>query len=213
MFHGINPRKIFLARHGESMANAQKRISGQLDTPLSEKGKQQAQWLCDILQGEPLTAIFTSTLQRAIDTARLTAEHHHLQIQAFDNLKEMHFGKSQGRHHGHVDYSSAGADADSTQQNADDNEDDSQFKARIKLVIDHLLTDTAGSVLIVGHRKTNEIILGSLLKQDLTGLLGKPVNIKNKYVYEIELGKKPAIQTIRLGGEFHGKKFRGIKDD
>jgi broad specificity phosphatase PhoE len=74
-----------------------------------------------------------------------------------------------------------------------------------------VLQDLQGTAMIVAHRNTNEVILSKLLGLDNSA--NKSINIKNKYLYEIEFGDTPSINTIRLGGEFHGKKFRGLKDD
>ena len=85
------------------------------------------------------------------------------------------------------------------------------FIARVGRCLDAILADQVSDILVVGHRKTNEVILGKLLLLDSNGDIR--INVKNKYLYEITLGDKPAINTIRLGGEFHGKKFAGLKDD
>jgi hypothetical protein len=70
-----------------------------------------------------------------------------------------------------------------------------------------MLQHHRGIALIVAHRNTNEMILSKLLG------LTHAVNVKNKYLYEITLGDPPSVNTIRLGGEFHGKKFVGLKDE
>ncbi len=206
--------KIFLARHGESEANQKKLISGQLDTPLTEKGKQQAQCLNDVLQGEQLTAIYTSTLQRTIETAMPTAQSHGLEIQAHAELMEMNFGRLQGRKH---DQFNSDYPAVLLNQNIDGQESDAEearvFESRINRFLEETLKKSKGAILIVGHRKVNEHILARILRFEPNLLFSKSVNIKNKYLYQIELGDNPSVCTIRLGGEFHGKKFVGIKDD
>jgi broad specificity phosphatase PhoE len=209
------PKRLFLARHGESIANQQKLISGQLDAPLTEKGKSQALWLCDVLKNETLSAIYTSSLSRTVDTARPTAEYHGIDIQKVDDLKEIHFGVLQGRP---ID----GADKD-TQAMWEVNEVSNNafaisggepaqaFEDRIVECIECVLKDLQGTALIVGHRNTNEVILSKLL--GFGSSTNKMINVKNKYLYEIELGETASINTIRLGGEFHGKRFIGLKDE
>ncbi len=205
--------KLFLARHGESMANQQKRVSGQIDTPLSPKGKQQALWLCDVLKDEPIGAIFTSSLNRTIETARPAAHHHGLEIQVLDGFKEMNFGALQGRKHQQLSYDQAIARRQTIKTEAHGTEIPDAFNLRIKEALQAVLHGVSSTVLIVGHRKTNEVILARLLNADLTHVLGRPINIKNKYLYEIELGQSPRVNTIRLGGDCHGQRFSGIKDD
>jgi broad specificity phosphatase PhoE len=89
--------KIFLVRHGQSEWNGQNRVSGQLDPVLTPKGIQQAHALARVLRDEPLAAIYTSSLTRAVETARPTAELHRLPIQTRDALKEINLGVLEGR--------------------------------------------------------------------------------------------------------------------
>jgi broad specificity phosphatase PhoE len=205
--------KIFLARHGESLANHEKRVSGQLDSPLSAKGEQQAQWLCDVLKDEPLDAIFTSNLSRTIDTARSTALHHDLAIQVVEDFKEMSFGRMQGHKHQQLSYDQPSLDASQFRKIESAGESSEDFCLRIERALVLILGSSSKTALIVGHRKTNEVILAKLLNGNLASLHGKKINIKNKYVYEIALGETPKITTLRLGGAFHGKRWNGIKDD
>jgi 2,3-bisphosphoglycerate-dependent phosphoglycerate mutase len=65
---------VYIARHGESAWNAERRVQGQTDVPLSERGRAQAALLGQRLAAAPLDAIFTSDLARARDTAAVVAE-------------------------------------------------------------------------------------------------------------------------------------------
>lgn len=211
-------KRLFLARHGETVANQQKLISGQLDTPLTEKGRYQAECLCDVLKQESLEVIYTSSLSRTIATAEPTAKFHGLAIQSSDALKEFHFGERQGQQHGQQD-----ATQDSIRATTLDlpltsisGESYAAFDQRISIYLETILRTLSGTALIVGHRHTNTLILTKLI-----GLSYNPdniINIKNKYVYEInlnniQLGATSTIYTIRLGGEYHGKRFVGLKYD
>jgi broad specificity phosphatase PhoE len=205
------PKRIFLARHGESVANQQKLISGQMDAPLTEKGKNQAQWLCDVLQNERLSAIYASSLSRAMETATLTAERHGLAIRPMDGLKEIHFGALQGRPADELRQSRPHTTDFSTDDLATpESENPDAFESRVTECLETVLREITGSALIVAHRNTNQVILSKLLGLEVAN---KAINVKNKYLYEIELGETPIINTIRLGGEFHGKKFIGLKDE
>ena len=208
-------KRLFLARHGESVANQQKLISGQLDAPLTEKGRSQAQWLCDVLKNETLSAIYASSLSRAMDTAKPTAEYHGIDIQTVDSLKEIHFGVLQGMPADGSDKDAQALWQAKTARKENDNipgsEDSRAFKNRVTACLEFVLRDLQGTALIVAHRNTNEVILSNLL--GFGSSADKAINVKNKYLYEIELGDSPIITTIRLGGEFHGKKFMGLKDD
>ncbi|SJM94614.1 Fructose-2,6-bisphosphatase [Crenothrix polyspora] len=205
------PKRLFLARHGESVANQQKLISGQLDTPLTGKGKDQAQWLCDVLKNESLSAIYTSSLSRAVETAKPTANYHGIEIQQIDNLKEIHFGLLQGNPVDVLDTPPQALCQNSMKDTQGlaitGGETLTTFERRITDQLELMLQHHRGIALIVAHRNTNEMILSKLLG------LTHAVNVKNKYLYEITLGDPPSVNTIRLGGEFHGKKFVGLKDE
>ncbi len=61
--------KLFLIRHGQSAGNADGRFGGHGPTPLSELGLRQAELTADALAREGITAIFSSDLHRAVQTA------------------------------------------------------------------------------------------------------------------------------------------------
>lgn len=61
--------KLFLIRHGQSAGNAEGRFGGHSPTPLSDLGLRQADSAAKALQKEGITAIFSSDLLRAVQTA------------------------------------------------------------------------------------------------------------------------------------------------
>lgn len=65
--------EIALIRHGQSTANATGVWQGQLDFPLSDKGRAQARLAGQALAAAPPDAIYASPLSRAYETARLIA--------------------------------------------------------------------------------------------------------------------------------------------
>ncbi len=62
---------VYLVRHGESVANLNKKFSGITDVELSENGRKQARVAGQSLKGEKISHVYSSTLQRARDTARI----------------------------------------------------------------------------------------------------------------------------------------------
>lgn len=57
--------KIYLVRHGETQENKDGIIQGQLDTKLNEAGLRQAASVAEVFKDVPLTAAFSSDLERA----------------------------------------------------------------------------------------------------------------------------------------------------
>ena len=68
--------RILLIRHGETDWNRIHRFQGRSDVPLNQKGREQARALALALKHEPITAIYSSPLVRAIETARLIKMFH-----------------------------------------------------------------------------------------------------------------------------------------
>jgi broad specificity phosphatase PhoE len=87
---------ILLARHGETDWNAQRRVQGHSDTPLNDNGRAQALALADTLDGTELDAVYSSDLARALDTARVVAARHRLEVTVLPELRERHFGTWEG---------------------------------------------------------------------------------------------------------------------
>lgn len=64
-------KRLLLVRHGESEWNAVRRLQGQADIELSEKGRQQARALATTVASLKPDRVLTSNLKRARDTATL----------------------------------------------------------------------------------------------------------------------------------------------
>jgi probable phosphoglycerate mutase len=92
----VPPVRLLLIRHGETAWNAEGRIQGQLDTPLSSKGIWQAARLADRLDGERADTLLCSDLARARLTAEPLASALKLRPQVDPRLRERHFGCFQG---------------------------------------------------------------------------------------------------------------------
>jgi probable phosphoglycerate mutase len=90
---------MVIARHGESEWNRIHRYQGQLDAPLSDLGKQQADKLAERLRNEKFQAIYTSPLQRCADTTTTIAQFHPgITVQQDPALMEIHHGEWQGKY-------------------------------------------------------------------------------------------------------------------
>ncbi|MCS7238535.1 MAG: histidine phosphatase family protein [Thermoguttaceae bacterium] len=88
---------LYLVRHGESVYNAEGRVQGQSDIPLSPHGERQSEAVAQALASVPVTAVYSSPLLRARQTAERIAAVHGLPIFFDDRLKELHAGIFQGR--------------------------------------------------------------------------------------------------------------------
>ena len=84
--------RIFLIRHGATILSAEDRFAGATDVPLSDEGRQQAERLAVRLRGEELVALYASPLGRTIETARIVAEPHGIDVQPVEGLREISHG-------------------------------------------------------------------------------------------------------------------------
>ncbi|GAB4503191.1 MAG: hypothetical protein Fur0043_01830 [Anaerolineales bacterium] len=89
---------LYLIRHGENDFVKSRKVAGRLPgVHLNERGREQAQALAQIFANVPLVAVYSSPLERALETARPIAEVHHLNIIEKPNLLESDVGKWQGK--------------------------------------------------------------------------------------------------------------------
>jgi 2,3-bisphosphoglycerate-dependent phosphoglycerate mutase len=91
-----NATHLFLIRHGQSDGNAEGRFGGHGPTPLSKLGREQAERTAKALARERITAIYTSDLLRAVQTAEPLAELLGLPIHQREAFRERNVGVLQG---------------------------------------------------------------------------------------------------------------------
>ncbi len=94
--------RLLCIRHAESTHNAAGLWQGQADPALSERGRAQARRLAARLRGAGLTAIASSDLARARETAELLAEPLGLAPVLFPALRERDVGAWSGRSHAEI---------------------------------------------------------------------------------------------------------------
>jgi broad specificity phosphatase PhoE len=83
-------------RHGQTSVNREGRFQGRLDPPLTELGRDQARRAASGLAGGGATAVWTSPLQRAADTAREIAAVLHAPLEIDERLVEIDYGDWDG---------------------------------------------------------------------------------------------------------------------
>src|SRR4051812_39238986 len=88
--------RLCLVRHGETAWNAEGRVQGQLDVPLNATGLAQARAVAAVLKNESFTAIYSSDLIRAQQTAQPVADLLKKKVVLDEKLRERHYGAFQG---------------------------------------------------------------------------------------------------------------------
>ena len=88
---------IWLARHGETAANAEGRVQGRIDPPLNDRGREQARALGQAAADLGLRALYCSQLRRARETAAIVGKHVALVPVVDERFAESYRGSWEGR--------------------------------------------------------------------------------------------------------------------
>jgi probable phosphoglycerate mutase len=88
--------RVWIVRHGETQWNLLGRRQGQLDSPLTERGRGQAQAAAAQISEASSDGLFSSPLGRCIETARVIAESLDLEITVIEELAEVDHGRFAG---------------------------------------------------------------------------------------------------------------------
>lgn len=205
---------IYLARHGQSEWNNQQRVTGQLDPALSPKGMEQSRALAQCLEHDQLEAIYTSALRRTQDTARATAVAKRLAIQSLPALNEIHLGVLQGRFRDDRDPQAQAMwtewQRDMFNHRVPGGESFGDLRERVtRSLHDILQNHGAGeTLLIVGHRGTNRVLMGTLM--GWPAQRWPELRLRHKFLYRIRLGSAPEMATFMLTGSKKGTRHDGF---
>ncbi len=89
--------EIILIRHGQTEWNATRRIMGDRPIPLNEMGIRQAQRIKDLFASVEIDAVYTSPVQRAVETAQICCGERGLPITETAGLAEIDYGPWVGK--------------------------------------------------------------------------------------------------------------------
>jgi broad specificity phosphatase PhoE len=92
----LTPTGFWFLRHGETDWNAQNLSQGDIDIPLNAVGRAQATSAAALMQGHALKTIVSSTLSRALDTAKAVSLTTGVPVETDDGLREVKFGEQEG---------------------------------------------------------------------------------------------------------------------
>ena len=84
--------QVYLVRHGETVWNAERRIQGQSDSPLTEKGEQQAHQVGERVKKLGITHVIASDLGRTRRTAEIIADACGCVVTLDPRLRELNMG-------------------------------------------------------------------------------------------------------------------------
>lgn len=167
---------LFLLRHGATRLNLEKpyRLQGsEVDEPLAPLGIEQAAAAAQLLQAVPLSAVYSSPLKRAMDTAYIVSKPHALNVVAVPDLREGSVGRWENR-----TWDDIKATEPEAYQRFIDNpgehgyaggENFTQVLKRVRPVLHELLQKHQGqSIAVVGHQIVNRVLCADLLGLGMT---------------------------------------------
>ncbi|MGN1343872.1 MAG: histidine phosphatase family protein [Traorella sp.] len=163
---------LYIVRHGQTLFNQKKKIQGWCDSPLTKEGILQARKLGQGLKDVDFVSCYSSTSERAIDTATYILENRDIEIHSTKKLKEMNFGEIEGESEmlltQHLDLlMSKGMDAFG-------GETIKKVSQRMYSAIEEIRNECdEGNVLVVSHGGSILTLLCSLDKQISKELLSK----------------------------------------
>jgi probable phosphoglycerate mutase len=194
--------RVYLARHGQTDGNLNRRAQGWTDTPLNETGRKQAALLAERLAGVQLDAIYSSTLSRSRETAQAVAAGRKVGVTSLPGLREVGLGRFEDLA---LDDPKLKERPRGEERGPDDGESPNQVAARVNAAIESIRkAHASGTVLIVGHAGANGYVLRALLQMTAQqmGQVGVQDN-DELYMIELPAGLKPRVFKLIPEGKFN----------
>jgi broad specificity phosphatase PhoE len=153
---------FYLVRHGESEGNAARIFTGQRDSPLTARGREQAEAVAEELAKVKFDRIVSSDLSRTRDTAEVIARRQGIPVEIIPELREINVGDRTGtpfdEARGLPNWSDDGFVAWPGGETLE------QVLARTLGAIQRLTRESPGkTILVVGHGGVNRILVSHFL--------------------------------------------------
>ncbi|MGH9437892.1 MAG: histidine phosphatase family protein, partial [Terriglobia bacterium] len=161
------PSVFLLMRHGETALNREDRARGRSESPLDEMGNAQVEQAANFLKGRSISAIISSPVERARESAQMIAQALKLPLTLDDRLASFDLGSLQGQAISDMREMFERAKANPDELMGGTGESWNDFVARIGEVLESLLTVAPGAPppLVITHdsviRQMAEMLNGS----------------------------------------------------
>ena len=193
--------KIYLTRHGQTEWNVAGKLQGWKNSNLTEEGIQRAKSLAKRLEDVDFDFIYSSSQQRALDTAEIVKGNRDIEVKVLDDLREIGFGSWEGMEI--KDIQELYGDEYDTYLNRPhlyepvDGESILDVYNRVQDVLDKILSIKAENILVVSH--------GVIIKI-LTSII-KGIPVEELYQVPVQVGT--ALNIC----EYDGDKLRFIVEE
>ncbi len=160
---------IFL-RHGQAKNNTERLLAGRTPgVPMTETGIEQVQGASKLLEKMKISAIYSSPIERAKDSAEIVAKNNSLEYKADDRLIELDMGKFTGMKyddifasHGNVFLKFYSGEIEIAHNGV---ETFTQVKKRVLGIVDHVIQEHPGeNVLLVTHMDPIKAMISTVME-------------------------------------------------
>lgn len=192
---------LYLIRHGEPDDGYHNKFYGQLDVPLSEKGKRQSVATAERLSGIPFFAVYSSDLQRAAFLADALSEARDLPVRQAAVFRERNLGSFQGLSEDEMRSKDPDQYAlwkkDRVLHRCEGGENFDDLQKRVVPAIDSLVMNFQGHrIALVTHAGPIRVTLAHVLGMPLERIFNLTVDFANVSVIEYPLGGPPRVRMV-----------------
>ena len=160
--------KFILVRHGETLFNRLGLTQGWCDSPLTEKGIEQVRVTRDHLADIPIDEAYSSTSERACDTAEILLSGRGLTVRREKRLKEINFGYFEGSTNSmRIEIASPGGPRMGIGYRRFGGEDCEDVVRREMEFLESLLGEEEKTILLAGHGASLNLLLHHIAGESL----------------------------------------------
>src|ERR1700724_2338366 len=163
--------RVLIVRHGATVLSVEDRFAGETDVELSDEGLEQTRHLAQRLSREKIAAAYASPLGRTMETARILAALHGLDVKIRNGLREIS--------HGHWEQMTRREVEEKFPEEAAEWEKDPYTFApfggesglavtarALPVLIDLVRQHPGENILVVSHKATIRLLLSSLVREE-----------------------------------------------
>lgn len=199
---------VYLTRHGQTEWNIERRLQGRGNSPLTEAGIERAKELRERVKDMNIDVIYSSPIERALDTANIIKGHKDIEVITDDGLMEMCFGDYEGRRTDEVMMENPEWDIDlimhgDTELCAPNGENLGAVRARVRDAMNKIIDENRGkSVLVVTHGITLKALMYYFNDKEVNSeVMGQAtltkINIDEKNNFNIEFKNDDSHFTVK----------------
>ena len=188
-------RLIIFLRHGQAINNTKRLLAGRTPgVPLTENGIKQAERIARFVKPFNISAIYSSPIERAENTAAIVAKHNSLEYKVDERLIELDMGKFTGmpydeifEKHGNVFLKFYDGELEIAHNGV---ETFAQVKKRVLSMIDHVLKEHQDeNVLLVTHMDPIKAMISSIMNANANSMFELIIENASLTVFKEHQGK------------------------